>query len=81
MQIKSLLKNQGERPLPKSCLSYCDMIAYMVKERLSEITNGFIVGQEVKMDLAEEGYMQSTTKWVSAVDNNGKQYKITVEEV
>lgn len=62
-------------------LAYCDMIAYLVKERLGEITNGFITGLDVKMDLAEEGYMVSTTKFVTAVDRNGKKYKITVEEV
>jgi len=61
-------------------LAYCDMIAYSIKQNLGVNTDGFITGLKVSYDLAEEGYMQTTTKYVSAVDANGKKYKITVEE-
>ena len=63
-----------------SSLVYCDLIAYTIKERLSEITEGFLTGLKVSYDLAEEGYPQSTTKYISVVDANGRKYKITVEE-
>lgn len=62
-------------------LAYCDMIAYSIKENLEKNTDGFIKGIDVKYDLAKEGYMQTTTKYVNVVDQNGKQYKVTVEEV
>lgn len=62
-------------------LAYCDMIAYAIKEKIGTITDGFIVGLNVSYDLAEEGYMQTTTKYIDVVDANGKKYKITVEEV
>ena len=62
-------------------LAYCDMIAYAIKEKIGTITDGFIVGLKVSYDLAEEGYMQTTTKYIDVVDANGKKYKITVEEV
>jgi len=62
-------------------LAYCDMIAYAIKEKIGTITDGFIVGLKVSYDLAEEGYMQTTTKYVDVVDANGKKYKITVEEI
>lgn len=63
-------------------MAYCDYIAYSV---LSEalIEDGFIteVGK-VKMDLCpKEGYLVSTTKTINVKDQNGKEYKITVEEV
>ena len=61
-------------------LVYCDLIAYTIHTKLSEISNGFLKGLEVSYDLAEEGYLQSTTKYISVVDQNGRKYKITVEE-
>jgi len=63
-------------------LAYCDMIAYAIKEILPEKTQGFIsIDGGVEYDLAEEGYMASTTKYVNVCDENGKKYKITIEEI
>jgi hypothetical protein len=61
-------------------LVYCDLIAYTIHSKLGEITDGFLTGLKVSYDLAEEGYLQSTTKYISVVDRNGRKYKITVEE-
>ncbi len=61
-------------------LAYCDMIAYAIKENIGLNTQGFVTGLSVGYDLAEEGYLQTTTKYVECVDGNGKKYKITVEE-
>ena len=62
-------------------LAYCDMIAYAIKETLPKKTDDFIsVEGGVQFDLAKEGYMQSTTKFINVYDVNGKKYKITVEE-
>ena len=36
---------------------------------------------KVKMDLAKEGWMQTTTKRIMCRDRNGKPYLITVEEI
>lgn len=63
-----------------SSLVYCDLIAYTIKDRLGEITEGFLTGLKVSYDLAEEGYLQTTTKYISVIDANGRKYKITVEE-
>lgn len=68
-------------------LSYCDYIAHtIVRPALVKDNNndsGVIkeVGQ-VKMDLEpKEGYMVSTAKRLDVVDFNGKQYRITIEEI
>ena len=61
-------------------LAYCDLIAYTIKTKLSLMSEGFLTGLKVSYDLAEEGYLQTTTKWIDVVDANGKHYKITVEE-
>ncbi len=63
-------------------LAYCDYIAHTVlKPALVE--DDFITDvSKVKMDLHEkEGYMLSTAKTIEVADNNGKKYKITVEEI
>ena len=61
-------------------LAYCDLIAYTIKTKLGLMSEGFLTGLKVSYDLAEEGYLQTTTKWIDVVDANGKHYKITVEE-
>ena len=62
-------------------LAYCDMIAYSIKENLAKNTGDFMKCGPVDFDLADEGYMQSTTKYITVTDTNGKKYKITVEEL
>ena len=62
-------------------LAYCDMMAYSIKENLEKNTDGFFKSGPVNFDLAEEGYMQSTTKFIEVTDTNGKKYKVTIEEV
>ena len=67
-------------------LAYCDYIAYSIVQpgllTDSEKDSPMIteVGK-VKMDLAKEGWMQTTTKRIMCRDRNGKPYLITVEEI
>jgi len=60
-------------------LAYCDMIAYAIKEMLNQ--HEFFTPNKVEYDLAEEGYLVSTTKTLTLADANGKMYKVTVEEI
>lgn len=68
-------------------MAYCDYIAHtIVRPAMIEDgkNNGGIIRQvgHVKMDLEpKEGYMISTTKRLEVADVNGKQYRITVEEI
>ena len=67
-------------------LAYCDYIAYSIVQpgllTDSQKDSPMIteVGK-VKMDLAKEGWMQTTTKRIMCRDRNGKPYLITVEEI
>lgn len=64
-------------------LAYCDKIAATIKQALnSHDPDGIIAGcGPVKMDLHPiDGYLLSTAKILYAMDRNGKQYRITVEE-
>lgn len=63
-------------------MAYCDYIAHSVlSPSLREDSFITEVGK-VKMDLCpKEGYLVSTTKTINVKDQNGKEYKITVEEL
>ena len=67
-------------------LAYCDYIAYSIVQPglLSDSEKDSPMISEVgkvKMDLAKEGWMQTTTKRIMCRDRNGKAYLITVEEI
>lgn len=68
-------------------MAYCDYIAHtIIRPAMIEDgkDDGGVIRQvgHVKMDLEpEEGYMLSTAKRLEVVDFNGKQYRITIEEI
>lgn len=67
-------------------LAYCDYIADRIRQR---IKGDILLGDDymstvgsVQWDLhPEEGYFVSTKKTLMVTDKNGKEYRITVEEV
>lgn len=68
-------------------LSYCDYIAYTIVKPALDTDSNSNMGMltkvsEVKMDLCKKaGYMLSTTKTIMITDKNGREYKVTVEDV
>jgi hypothetical protein len=67
-------------------LAYCDYIAHTIivpglTEEIKSETGLIVEASKVKMDLHKEGWMQSTRKTIMCKDTNGKEYKITVEEI
>jgi hypothetical protein len=63
-------------------IAYCDYIAYTIREALVQDSGWKLchVGK-IQWDLGDDGAFQSTDKLLIVEDNNGKKYKITVEEV
>ena len=69
--------------IPKSYIAYCDYIAHTIvgnlkandTERLLSSVSG------PKYDLTESGAFASTKKTIMVEDRNGRQYRVTVEEV
>lgn len=63
--------------------AYCDKIANTIKNALNANDPDRIIAGcgSVKFDLDEDGCLRSTSKTLFAMDRNGKQYKITVEEL
>jgi len=63
-------------------MSYCDYIAYLCCEAISKDPDWLLshVGK-VQWDLDKDGVFQGTSKLLEVEDNNGKKYRVTVEEV
>jgi hypothetical protein len=62
-------------------LAYCDLIAHLIRKYLNDDENNIKV-ENINWDLhPTEGYFISTKKTLDVIDFNGKQYKITVEEI
>lgn len=67
-------------------MAYCDYIAHTIVKPAMDMDCNSNIGMlssvgKVKMDLAKRGYMQSTKKTIMCKDKNGKEYRITIEEV
>lgn len=65
-------------------LAYCDKIADVIRKALLKYEPDDIVAQvgPIKMDLHPKlGYFMSTKKTITVLDFNGKEYRVTVEEV
>lgn len=67
-------------------LAYCDLIASKIKRALDAFDADFdpvtLHPGKVNWDLHPEGgYMVSTKKTINVMDEHGKRYRVTVEEV
>jgi hypothetical protein len=69
-----------------SSLSYCDYIAHTVVKPALEVDAkeecGTLSGVgKINMDLAKEGWMKTTKRTIEVTDVNGREYKITIEDI
>jgi len=66
-------------------LAYCDYIANLISIELLKEDKQYCdylqFVSRVRMDLSPEGYFASTKKTLRVCDHNGKNYKVTVEEM
>lgn len=67
-------------------LSYCDYIAHTVLNPALEADAkdncGTLSGVgRINMDLAKEGWMQTTTRTIEITDVNGREYRVTIEDI
>ena len=67
-------------------LSYCDYIAHTVLKPALETDakddGGTLSGVgRINMDLAKEGWMQTTKRTIEVTDVNGREYRVTIEDI
>ena len=64
-------------------LAYCDYIARMIYDNLLAIDKEAMLEmvKKIKYDIGPECEFLSTTKTIDVVDFQGKEYRITVQEL
>jgi hypothetical protein len=69
--------------VPKSYIAYCDYIAHLIQGNLKSNDSEKMLSSvsKTQYDLTPSGSFASTKKTIMVEDRNGKQYRITVEEV
>ena len=69
--------------VPKSYIAYCDYIANLIQGNLKSNDSERMLSSvsKTQYDLTSSGAFASTKKTIMVEDRNGKQYRITVEEV
>jgi len=64
-------------------LAYCDYIATVIQHSLLNKDSEHLLDQvgKIQFDLGEFGEFCSTTKTIDVIDMQGKQYRVTVQEL
>lgn len=60
--------------------NYCELLANILQQELGVISEGFFTGVAVVRPHIPEGYVDPLHRFVTAVDRDGRKYKITIEE-
>lgn len=63
--------------------SYCDYIAFTIRENLINLDRRGLIDEvgKVQYDLNMNGDVESTLTTVDVLDMQGKQYRITIQEL
>lgn len=61
-------------------MNYCELLANTLKQELGVVSEGFFTGIAVVKPPVPEGYVDPSHRFVTAVDRDGRKYKITIEE-
>lgn len=64
-------------------LAYCDYIAFLIRENLMSLDKRNLLDEvgRVQFDFGSDDEFQSTAKTIDVLDMQGKQYRITVQEL
>lgn len=64
-------------------LAYCDYIATLIRDHILQIDSQQLLNSvsRIQFDLGSFGEFCSTMKTLDVEDKNGKQYRITIQEL
>jgi hypothetical protein len=64
-------------------LAYCDYIAFLIRENLMDLDKNHLLDEisRVQFDIGMNDEFCSTTKTIDVLDMQGKQYRITIQEL
>ena len=63
--------------------AYCDYIAFLIRENLLALDKRNLIDEvgRVQFDLGSNDEFTSTLKTIDVLDMQGKQYRITIQEL
>jgi len=63
--------------------AYCDYLAFLIRENLMALDKRNLIDEvgKVQYDLGWDSELQSTAKTIDVLDMQGKQYRITIQEL
>lgn len=69
--------------MKRPTLAYCDYIAHVIHSSLLPNDDEKLLDQisRIQYDLGFAGEFNSTMKTIDVIDINGKQYRITIQEL
>lgn len=64
-------------------IAYCDYIAFLIRENLLSLDKRNLLDEvsRVQFDFGSDNEFESTTKTIDVLDMQGKQYRITIQEL
>lgn len=62
---------------------HCDYIAFLIRENLMALDKRNLIDEvgKVQYDLGWDNELQTTVKTIDVLDMQGKQYRITIQEL
>jgi len=63
--------------------AYCDYIAFLIRENLMALDKRNLIDEvgKVQYDLGWDSELKTTLKTIDVLDMQGKQYRITIQEL
>jgi len=80
---RSYVYFDSEQKMKQPTLAYCDYIAFLIRENLMDLDKQHLLDEigRVQFDIGMGDEFISTTKTIDVLDMQGKQYRITVQEL
>jgi hypothetical protein len=63
--------------------AYCDYLAFLIRENLMALDKRNLIDEvgKVQYDLGWDSELKTTLKTIDVLDMQGKQYRITIQEL
>jgi hypothetical protein len=63
--------------------AYCDYLAFLIRENLMSLDKRNLIDEvgKVQYDLGWDSELKTTLKTIDVLDMQGKQYRITIQEL
>lgn len=83
MALSNHVRIIERQKMKQPTLAYCDYIAYLIRENLINLDTNKLLDEvgRIQFDMGMDDKFTSTTKTIDVLDMQGKQYRITIQEL